>query len=55
MAVGAGVAWRLFERVELFGEYRFLHVNPDPAESAGVFRRDLDAPTLKGGINIRLP
>jgi hypothetical protein len=55
MAVGAGVAWRLFERVELFGEYRFLHVNPDPAESAGAFRRDLDGPTLKGGINIRLP
>lgn len=57
MEVGAGVAWRLFERVELFGEYRFLHVNPDPAESAGsgLFRRDLDGPTLKGGINIRLP
>jgi hypothetical protein len=57
MEVGAGVAWKLFERVELFGEYRFLHVNPDPAESAssGLFRRDLDGPTLKGGINIRLP
>ena len=40
-----------------FGEYRFLHVNPDPAESAGagMFRRDLDGPTLRGGINIRLP
>jgi hypothetical protein len=57
MEVGAGVAWKLFEHVELFGEYRFLHVNPDPADSAssGVFRRDLDGPTLKGGINIRLP
>lgn len=57
MEVGAGVAWKLFERVELFGEYRFLHVNPDPAEAGGggVFRRDLDGPTLKGGINIRLP
>lgn len=55
--VGAGVAWKLFERVELFGEYRFLHVNPDPADAAstGLFRRDLDGPTLKGGINIRLP
>jgi hypothetical protein len=57
MEVGAGLTWKLFERVELFGEYRFLHVNPDPAESAGagMFRRDLDGPTLKGGINIRLP
>ena len=57
MEVGAGVAWKIFERVELFGEYRFLHVNPDPAEAGGggVFRRDLDGPTLKGGINIRLP
>jgi len=55
--IGAGVTWKLFERVELFGEYRFLNVNPDPAESAstGLFRRDLDGPTLKGGINIRLP
>ena len=55
--VGAGIAWKLFERVELFGEYRFLHVNPDPADAAstGLFRRDLDGPTLKGGINIRLP
>ena len=57
MDVGAGVAWKLFERVELFGEYRFLHLNPDPTESTGtgVFRRDLDGPTLKGGLNIRLP
>lgn len=57
MEVGAGVAWKLFEHVELFGEYRFLHVNPDPTGSAGggVFRRDLEGPTLKGGINIRLP
>ena len=57
MEVGAGVAWKLFHRVELFGEYRFLHVNPDPTESVGggVFRRDVDGPTLKGGLNIRLP
>lgn len=57
MDVGAGLAWKLFERVELFGEYRFLHVNPDPMESVGggSFRRDVDGPTLKGGLNIRLP
>jgi len=57
MDVGAGLAWKLFERVELFGEYRFLRVNPDPTDSAGsgAFRRDLDGPTLKGGLNIRLP
>ncbi len=57
MEVGAGLAWKLFERVELFGEYRFLQVNPAPAESVGggLFGRDVEGPTLKGGLNIRIP
>ena len=61
LSVGANllgiIVDRVFDTEELFGEYRFLHVNPDPADAAstGLFRRDLDGPTLKGGINIRLP
>jgi hypothetical protein len=56
MDVGAGLAWRLSKRVELFGEYRFLRMNPDPSEAAsGVLHRDVDGPFLKGGFSIRLP
>jgi hypothetical protein len=57
MDVGAGLSWRLGERVELFGEYRFLRVNPDPTEAigGGVLRRDVEGPYLKGGFSIKLP
>ena len=56
MDVGAGLTWRLGERVELFGEYRFLRVNPDPTEAiGGVLRRDVEGPYLKGGFTIKLP
>jgi hypothetical protein len=57
MDVGAGLAWRISNRLELFGEYRFLRMNPDPAESvgAGFLHRDVDGPFLKGGFQIRLP
>lgn len=57
MDVGAGVSWRVGERVELFGEYRFLRVNPDPTEAigGGLLRRDVEGPYLKGGFSIRLP
>lgn len=57
MDVGAGLAWRITNRLELFGEYRFLRMNPDPAESVGggLLHRDVDGPFLKGGFQIRLP
>ena len=57
MDMGAGLAWKLSERMELFGEYRFLRMNPDPAEAvgSGVLHRDVDGPLLKGGFTIRLP
>lgn len=57
MDVGAGLAWRLRERVELFGEYRFLRVNPDPTDAigGGLLHRDVEGPYLKGGFSIRLP
>ena len=57
MDVGAGLTWRVGERVELFGEYRFLRVNPDPtaAIGGGVLHRDVEGPYLKGGFSIRLP
>lgn len=57
MDMGAGVAWKLSERMELFGEYRFLRMNSDPAEAvgSGVLHRDVDGPILKGGFTIKLP
>jgi hypothetical protein len=57
MDVGAGLAWRISNRLELFGEYRFLRMSPDPAESigGGLLHRDVDGPFLKGGFQIRLP
>jgi hypothetical protein len=57
MDVGAGLAWRISNRLELFGEYRFLRMNPDPAEAVGggLLHRDVDGPFLKGGFQIRLP
>ncbi len=57
MDVGAGLAWKLSKRLELFGEYRFLRMNPDLTGGAGsgVLQRDTDGPFLKGGFSIRLP
>jgi len=52
--VGAGVSWHLSDRFELFGEYQFLNMggrNAQPDVPLG--RRDLDAPSLKGGFSIR--
>lgn len=56
MDVGAGLAWKLSDRTELFGEYRFLRMNPDPAEAVGggVLNRNVDGPYLKGGFSIKL-
>jgi hypothetical protein len=52
--VGAGVSWHLSDRFELFGEYQVLNMggrNAQPDVPLG--RRDLDAPSLKGGFSIR--
>jgi hypothetical protein len=52
--VGAGVAWHLSDRFELFGEYQLLNMggrNAQPDVPLG--RRDLDAPSLKAGFSIR--
>lgn len=52
--VGAGVSWHLSDRFELFGEYQLLNMggrNAQPDVPLG--RRDLDAPSLKGGFSIR--
>jgi hypothetical protein len=52
--MGAGVSWHLSDRLELFGEYQLLNMggrNTQPDVPLG--RRDLDAPSLKGGFSIR--
>ena len=52
--VGAGLSWHLSDRFELFGEYQLLTMggrNAQPDVPLG--RRDLDAPSLKGGFSIR--
>lgn len=43
MDVGAGLAWRLLGGLELFGEYRLLHL-----------RRDQDEPLFRAGLSIPL-
>src|SRR5499426_1946321 len=57
MDMGAGLAVKVTKNVELFGEYRFLRMNPDPTEAVGggVLHRDVDGPYLKGGFSIKLP
>jgi hypothetical protein len=52
--VGAGVSWHLSDRFELFGEYQLLNMGGRNAQPDGpLSRRDLDAPSLKGGFSIR--
>lgn len=52
--VGAGVSWHLSDRFELFGEYQLLNRGARNAQTDGPLgRRDLDAPSLKGGFSIR--
>ncbi len=55
MDVGAGLSWYFLNRVELFGEYRFLQVRPDSGSLEGhsPVGRDFDGPYLKGGFSIR--
>jgi hypothetical protein len=52
--VGAGLSWHLSDRFELFGEYQLLNTGPRNAQPDGsTGRRDLEAPSLKGGFSIR--
>ena len=52
--VGAGVSWHLSDRFELFGEYQLLNMGGrNPQADVPLGRRDLDAPSLKGGFSIR--
>ena len=55
LEVGAGVSWHLSDRFELFGEYQLLNMGGRNAPTEGPLgRRDLEAPSLKGGFSIRL-
>jgi hypothetical protein len=52
--VGAGMSWHLSDRFELFGEYQLLNMGGRNGQAdAPPGRRDLDAPSLKGGFSIR--
>ena len=52
--VGLGVNWKLLQRMELFGEYRILHVSPTAERPDGAGPgRPADGPALKGGFTIR--
>ena len=49
--MGAGLTLRLFDRLHLYGEYRFVQSRP----AAGAFegpRRESDGPALRGGFAI---
>lgn len=49
--LGAGVTLRLFDRLHLFGEYRFFQSRPVGPAIEGP-RRESDGPTLRGGFAI---
>jgi hypothetical protein len=53
--VGAGLSWHLSDRFELFGEYQLLNMGGgrNASTEGPPGRRDLDAPSLKGGLSIR--
>ena len=49
--VGAGLTLRLFDRLHLYGEYRFFQSRPAASSFDGP-RREGDGPTLRGGVAI---
>ena len=53
LGVGAGVRWRLSDRLDLFGQYLFttLPGAHEPTASP-VIRRDSESPGVKGGFSI---
>jgi len=54
LGVGAGVNWRLSDRVDLFGQYLFMSLPGanSPASGNPIMRRDVETPGLKGGLSI---
>jgi hypothetical protein len=55
VSLGAGLGVRLMESVDLYGEYRFLHVRPDvlrpdPTDRVSPGREGVD---IKGGLHFR--
>jgi hypothetical protein len=54
LGVGAGLNWRLTDRLELFGEYQLLNMGkPTIQPDSALGRRDVETPGLKGGFSIR--
>lgn len=51
LGVGAGLTLRLFDRLHLYGEYRFFQSRPTGAALEGP-RRESDGPALRGGFAI---
>lgn len=51
--LGAGLSWKLTDRLEFFGEYRFLSIRPTP-DDPGRSSSDPDANSqVQGGLSIR--
>lgn len=53
LGLGAGVTWRLSDRVDLFGQYLFTTLPGAAAPTGSPFmRREIDNPGVKGGFSI---
>ena len=53
LGVGAGLQWRLSDRVDLFGQYEFMSLPGANAPSGSpIMRREVESPGLKAGFSI---
>ena len=53
LGLGAGVKWRLSDRLDLFGQYLFTTLpGGDAPTSTPIMRRDIENPGVKGGFSI---
>jgi hypothetical protein len=53
LGVGAGVQWRLSDRLDLFGQYQFLNLPGASSSTSSPFlRRDVETPGMRGGFSI---
>jgi hypothetical protein len=53
LGIGAGISWRLSDRLGVFGQYLF-RANPTGLPAGNpTLRPDLESPGLKGGLSIR--
>ena len=50
--LGAGLSLRVFDRLHLFGEYRFFQSRPLGGSVPDAPRRETDGPALRGGFAI---